>query len=212
MGKGIGGHTRAHRGATDDWITPPHIARALGRFDLDPCACIPQPWPCADTSFNLSDDGLAQPWSGRVWLNPPYGPRSEPFLARLAEHGDGVALLFARTETQLFHRYIWNAADALLFLKGRLYFHRPDGTRAPGNAGGPSVLIAYGPENVSALKNSCLDGAFVPLTRASSRKCLPGEPVSVPSNATIDATCTGVSHSRQDRETRPGSAHRQCEN
>lgn len=65
----------------------------------------------------------------------------------------------------MFHKYVWGAADALLFLKGRLYFHRPDGTRAPGNAGGPSVLIAYGPENVSILKNSGLDGAFVPVTR-----------------------------------------------
>ena len=164
MGKGIGGHTRAYRGATDDWITPPHIVRALGRFDLDPCACIPQPWPCADKSYNLSDDGLAQPWSGRAWVNPPYA-QAEPFLARLAEHGDGVALLFARTETELFHRYIWNAADALLFLKGRLYFHRPDGTRAPGNAGGPSVLIAYGRENALALRGSGLDGAFVELSQ-----------------------------------------------
>jgi hypothetical protein len=165
MGKGIGGHTRAHHGATDDWITPRHIVGALGRFDLDPCACIPQPWPCADKSYTRDDDGLAQPWSGRAWLNPPYGPRAEPFLARLAEHGDGVALLFARTETAMFHKYVWPIADALLFLKGRLYFHRPDGTRASGNSGGPSVLIAYGRENASALKNSGLDGAFVPLSR-----------------------------------------------
>ena len=165
MGKGIGGHTRAHRGATDDWITPPHIVEALGRFDLDPCACIPQPWPCADTSYNVHDDGLARPWCGRLWLNPPYGRRAEPFLTRLAEHGDGVALLFARTETAMFHRYVWGKADGLLFLKGRLHFHRPDGTRASGNAGGPSVLIAYGAENVSSLKHSGLDGAFVPLAR-----------------------------------------------
>jgi len=169
MGKGIGGHTRAYRGATDDWITPPHIVESLGRFDLDPCACTPQPWPCANKSYNLSDDGLAQPWAGRVFLNPPYGPRAEPFLAKLAEHGDGVALLFARTETELFHRYIWNAADALLFLKGRLYFHRPDGTRASGNSGGPSVLIAYGHENVSALRDSGLDGAFIELCRPNHR-------------------------------------------
>jgi len=165
MGKGIGGHTRAHHGATDDWITPPHIVGALGRFDLDPCACIPQPWPCADKSYNLSDDGLAQPWDGRVWMNPPYGTRAEPFLAKLAEHGDGVALLFARTETAMFHKHVWDKADALLFLKGRLYFHMPDGTRASGNAGGPSVLIAYGCENALALRDCGLDGAFVEPSR-----------------------------------------------
>jgi len=88
-------------------------------------------------------------------------------MAKLAEHGDGVALLFARTETAMFHKYVWPIADALLFLKGRLHFHRPDGTRAPGNAGGPSVLVAYGRENALALRDSGLDGAFVPLARAN---------------------------------------------
>lgn len=165
MGKGIGGHTRAHRGATDDWITPPRIVGALGRFDLDPCACTTQPWPCADTSYNFDDDGLAQPWNGRIWLNPPYGPHAEPFLEKLAEHGDGVALLFARTETAMFHTYVWGVADALLFLRGRLHFHRPDGTMGPGNAGGPSVLIAYGRRNAVALRDSGLEGAFVELSR-----------------------------------------------
>ena len=89
-------------------------------------------------------------------------------MARLAEHGDGIALLFARTETAMFHKHVWNKADALLFLKGRLHFHRPDGTRASGNAGGPSVLIAYGTQNAAALKDSGLDGAFVPLTNSNS--------------------------------------------
>ena len=183
MGKGIGGHTRAHRGATDHWITPRHIVGALGRFDLDPCACIPQPWPCADTSYNLDDDGLVQPWNGRIWCNPPYGPRAEPFLAKLAVHGDGVALLFARTETAMFHKYVWPIADALLFLKGRLYFHRPDGTRATGNAGGPSVLVAYGGENASALRDSGLNGAFVGLSQPSGTADAPSHKV--------NAACTG---------------------
>ena len=159
MKKGIGGHTKAYRGATDDWITPRFIIDALGPFDLDPCPCQSQPWPCAAKSYRL--DGLKRPWLGRVWLNPPYGPRAEPFLKRMAKHGDGIALLFARTETKMFHEHVWGVANALLFLKGRLYFHRPDGTRAAGNAGGPSVLIAYGDENARILQASKLGGAFV---------------------------------------------------
>lgn len=163
MKKGIGGHTKAYCGATDDWITPRFIIEALGPFDLDPCACRPQPWPCAARSYSV--DGLKRPWHGRVWLNPPYGSRAGPFLKRMAEHGDGIALLFARTETKMFHKYVWDAADALLFFKGRLYFHRPDGTKAEGNAGGPSVLIAYGARNARSLKISRLEGAFVSLNR-----------------------------------------------
>ena len=54
-------------------------------------------------------------------------------------------------------------SSCALFLEGRLYFDRPDGTRAKGNSGGPSVLLAYGEENarllqVSSLKSGVLHG------------------------------------------------------
>jgi len=159
--KGIGGHTKAFRGTSDDWITPKAIVDALGPFDLDPCACTPQPWPCATRSYTIHDNGLIQPWFGRVWLNPPYGPRAAPFLEKMVEHGNGIALMFARTETAMFHKHVWPFADGLLFLEGRLHFCHPDGRRAKGNSGGPSVLIAFGHRNVQALMCPELDGAFV---------------------------------------------------
>lgn len=142
--KGIGGHQRAFRGRSDDWITPASLIERLGPFDLDPCACNPQPWPTATTSYAPPDDGLDHQWAGRVWLNPPYGPQLDDWLGRLATHQWGTALVFARTETRVFHRHVWPHASAVLFLNGRIHFHRPDGSRAKGNAGGPHVLIAYG--------------------------------------------------------------------
>jgi hypothetical protein len=48
----------------------------------------------------------------------------------MADHDHGTALLFARTETDAFRRYIWEAASGLLFLYGRLHFHDADGRRA----------------------------------------------------------------------------------
>lgn len=136
---------------------------ALGAFDLDPCAPVEQPgWTRASTAYTEKDDGLAQPWVGRVWLNPPYGRGMGDWLARLAEHGNGIALIFARTETRAFHEHVWDKADALLFLRGRLRFHTPDGAQA-GPANAPSVLIAYGPENAQALKNSGLEGKYIQL-------------------------------------------------
>ncbi len=158
---GIGSHTRACRGESNDWITPRYITEALGPFELDPCACIPQPWPCAKRSYTIEDDGLSKSWDGRVWLNPPYGPVTGAWLRRLAEHGNGVALVFARTETKMFVSEVWKKADALLFLWGRLYFYRPSGDKAQGNSGGPSVLIAYGKSNVHSLQTSKLPGSFV---------------------------------------------------
>jgi len=75
-------------------------------------------------------------------------------------HGNGIALVFARTETRMFFNYIWNDADGILFLRGRLAFFHVDGTEG-GHAGAPSCLIAYGRNNVNALRDSKLDGILV---------------------------------------------------
>jgi hypothetical protein len=162
-GRGIGGHERGYRGGTDEWLTPPEIIKSVGSFDLDPCSPIHRPWPTAAAHYTIMDDGLSRPWNGRVWLNPPYGPETGRWLRRLAEHDDGIALVFARTETEAFHRWGWDVADAMLFLRGRLCFYTPAGRPAPGNAGGPSVLIAYGAANAERLKTCGLRGRFVNL-------------------------------------------------
>lgn len=161
-GLGIGGHTRAYRGQKDEWLTPPEIIRAMGPFDLDPCAPVCRPWPTASLHYTIQDDGLSQPWFGRVWCNPPYGPETGRRLGRLAEHGTGTALIFARTETEMFFQHVWRRADAVLFIEGRLHFYDVEGRRAQGNAGGPSVLVAYGVEDVERLATLGL-GQFLDL-------------------------------------------------
>lgn len=169
VAKGIGGHQRAFEGRTDEWLTPPEIIRALGTFDLDPCSPVNRPWNTARKHYTVEDDGLSRIWEGRVWLNPPYGPETGRWLERMAEHEEGIALIFARTETDMFFRWGWEQADAMLFLRGRLHFHYVDGTRAKANAGGPSVLIAYGWTNAFMLRKSGLPGKFVPLTPGAMR-------------------------------------------
>lgn len=165
MNKGIGGHTKTHRGETDVWLTPPHIVPALGLFDLDPCAApSPRPWSTATHHIELPDDGLEAVWEGRVWCNPPYGPEVEKWLRRLAEHGTGTALTFARTETSTWFKTVWPYASAILFLKGRLYFHKPNGDRGPGNAGGPSALITYGSKDAAILQDCGIPGKFIDLS------------------------------------------------
>jgi hypothetical protein len=169
---GIGAH---HNPVSETvvWLTPPHILAALGPFDLDPCACSePRPWPTAARHYTREDNGLILPWSGRVFCNPPYGPPPvvNPWLERMAEHGQGVALIFARTETAMFHRQVWERADAVLFLEGRLTFCKPDGTPGAGNSGGPSCLIAYGEKDADILKTCGLPGAFVRLNPEAAER------------------------------------------
>lgn len=152
--KGVGGHQRAFKGHSDDWLTPEPIIKALGPFDLDPCASQGQPWETAGVEFSPPvDNGLSLEWFGFVWLNPPYGPQTGKWVAKLADHGRGIALIFARTETADFHAQVWERAAGLFFLKGRLHFCRPKtGERAAFNAGAPSVLVAYGAEACKRLQ------------------------------------------------------------
>jgi DNA N-6-adenine-methyltransferase (Dam) len=154
---------------THDWLTPPELLAALGSFDMDPCASQYQPWRTAATQFTIEDDGLAREWSGRVWCNPPYGPHAEKFLKRMAEHGNGIALIFARTETKAFQEWCWRRADAMLFMAGRIKFRLPGGGTA-GTAGAPSVLIAYGGHNADALQSSGIAGYTVRLNNQRQAK------------------------------------------
>jgi len=147
----------------DEWLTPPALLRALGRFDLDPCAPITRPWPTARHHLTVKDNGLALEWHGRVWLNPPYGAETGKWMQRLAQHGRGTALIFARVETGVWHRSIWPCARAILFLRGRLRFCDVRGRPADNSAGAPSALIAYGRRDAAELSASGLQGAFVRL-------------------------------------------------
>lgn len=161
--KGIGSHQSANMGK-DEWLTPPHIINALGKFDLDPCSPVVRPWNTAQKHFTINDNGLMQNWNGRVWCNPPYGLEAAKWLNKLANHGDGIALIFARTETKMFFDQVWNKANAVLFLEGRLYFHHVTGEVAKANAGAPSVLVAYGSKNVECLSKCGIRGRLVMLT------------------------------------------------
>lgn len=163
----MGAHQSAVMGS-DIWLTPPYVLEALGPFDLDPCAAVGQPWQTATRMLTVEDDGLAHDWHGRVWLNPPYGLVAARWLDRLAQHGAGTALIFARTETRMFFDHVWAKASSILFLEGRLYFHRPDGTRAAANSGAPSVLVSYGEKDARRLAECGLSGQWFSLDEAAT--------------------------------------------
>ena len=151
------------------WLTPRSLVESLGEFDLDPAGA--PDYHLAKRTFTpeAGENGLELPWEGRVWLNPPYGKEAWPFLRKMAKHGHGTALIFARTETEIFFETVWGAATGVLFLKGRLTFL--DGITmepARANSGAPSCLVAYGAEDTRALAYSGLPGRLVLIDKTLS--------------------------------------------
>ena len=154
----IGSHQQTV-GRSQTYLTPKFIIDALGPFDLDPCAASVRPWDCAAMNYTETDDGLSKPWHGRVWLNPPFDRyQVSKWVNRLAEHGDGILLVHARTETDWFNT-IWKRASAIVFLRKRIHFCREDGTVHPANSGAPVVLASFG--SCESLIHAPLDGIYI---------------------------------------------------
>lgn len=156
---GLGGNAQRET----RWLTPRPLVEALGDFDLDPCGAPGHHLARRTYLLENGEDGLRDPWSGRVWLNPPYGREQIPFVRRLAEHGHGTALIFVATETALWHEQVWPRATGILFMRGRVTFARADGELAKANSGKGSALIAYGADDLEALAFSGIPGQLVVL-------------------------------------------------
>jgi len=148
---------------SDEWYTPPSLVERLGPFYTDPCA---GPMKHAQNNLTRADDGLRQPWVGRVWLNPPYS-NIEEWLEKFVAHGNGIALVNARPETQWFQTLCVNAS-AVLWLRGRIRFLNHNQTK--GNSTVGSVLVAYGNLNADALYKSGIPGVVMKVWRCVEKE------------------------------------------
>lgn len=128
---------------TDEWPTPQDffdgVNRRLGPFDLDVCAT-PENAKCAQF-FTKEQDGLAQKWTGKVWMNPPYGRAIGKWVQKAYESSlTGalvVCLIPARTDTAWWHDFV--TKGNVRFIRGRLKF---GGCKH--SAPFPSALVIFG--------------------------------------------------------------------
>lgn len=167
------GHEAPFGGETNDWITPKWIIDAFDTkasnkemfFDLDPCISITQPWLTARDGYSVEQNGLLQNWYGMVYCNSPYGNNVITWARRMAEHGNGIMLIFARLETKTWQNVIFPTADGYLFPKRRIAFAKPNGITPKSSAGAPSAFVAWGNKARNTLIELCddglLEGAFL---------------------------------------------------
>lgn len=91
----------------------------------------------------------------RVWCNPPWN-NPLPWVERMAQHaaagGRGLMLTSAKSLDTRWGQLLLRTGDGFLFFAGRLRYHYPDGAKSEG-AWTPSVLTAYGVEEVALLRN-----------------------------------------------------------
>ena len=158
----------------DEWYTPPNVVEAcreaLGGIDLDPASnAHANKVVKATRYFTAEDNGFEQPWTGRVFLNPPYSQIAgkAEFIAKLADsHGAGdvtaaCVILSCDTSAQWFDP-LRGRHDALCLIRLRVRFYKPDPDRTDSPGTGNSIVY-LGPDVARFAKAvSALGEVYVP--------------------------------------------------
>ena len=143
-----------------DWETPQAL---FDTFDTTYCFMLDTCASAANTKcgrwygpqgehMDALDPDLVWPVEGALWMNPPYKRGvQDQFVKKAMETslrgGCVVALLPSRTDTKMFHTYIWDThvhrphpwVQEILFLKGRVGF-----VGGAAKAPFPSMVVIFG--------------------------------------------------------------------
>jgi len=143
--------------------TPAWVYQPLQPFDLDPCAG--KATEIAKTNYRLEDwdDGLADPWLGFVWCNPPFSQK-ELWIERMKQHDDGLLLLPERGSSAWFGSLAHHCGYYFV-LGQRISFVGGSNSSSVG-----SVLFPFGDAAVQRLHDSGLPGHFVDVKFFTPRK------------------------------------------
>jgi hypothetical protein len=144
--KSCGGRPISHPDYSDEWATPAHVVRALGVFDLDPCAGDSNH---AAHNIRLPRCGLHERWRGRVWLNPPFSNRA-PWIGKMIVHGNGILLIPANLKSRAFHLAAAHCDACILVGPRDIHYEYKMGKRESTLPHG-TALFAFGARNVAAL-------------------------------------------------------------
>lgn len=145
----------SNNSGNNEWYTPSVYIEAarevMGTINLDPASSeIANKTVQADKYYTASDNGLILPWSGNVWLNPPYAqPLIQQFADKVCGCVDSITieqitcLVNNATETNWFQSMAVRAS-AVCLPNRRVKFLDPDGNPSGAPLQGQAILYFGG--------------------------------------------------------------------
>jgi phage N-6-adenine-methyltransferase len=134
------------------WVTPPEVFDPLmAEFDFDLDAAADRQTTRLPLYLGESLETDLE-WPGdRVWLNPPYGRKLEPFVRRAAQEASlfdklVVALIPLRGRGAWWHECVIGLASEVRCVRKRVKFMRPDGTRGKFTMSCDSCIVVWWPK------------------------------------------------------------------
>jgi DNA N-6-adenine-methyltransferase (Dam) len=164
-------------GATDEWFTPSYVIDSFEcEFDMDVASPGQVATPWIQAKHFVTRNSLSVPWTGFIWMNPPFGPRNGivPWLEKFFAHANGIALVPDRTSAPWWQRFA-PQAELLLFVSPKIKFIGADGAPGTSPAQGTS-LLAIGQQGCAALRRAAANGLgvlMVPTFPRERREALP---------------------------------------
>jgi ParB family chromosome partitioning protein len=114
----------------DDYYTPQEVIdctrELFGKIDLDPAShAFANRRVKAARFFSVNDNGLEQPWEGRIWCNPPFSKYRDWVPKIIKELGSKrvIELCFfasMHATTAYYFSRVLDIAQALCIIRGRL--------------------------------------------------------------------------------------------
>ena len=134
---------------SDEHYTPKWVFDTLGlQFDLDVAAPINN-IDHVPAKNRYTEQSLELPWTGLVWMNPPYS-NATPWIDKFIDHTNGSALLHC-SKSKWFNK-IWSEANGIIAMPPNFKFERPDGTQR--SIAFQTFMFAFGQESVEALNRA----------------------------------------------------------
>ena len=105
----------------------------------------------ATRHYTVQDNGLAQPWEGRVVINPPFGPGVEVWFSKLYQEQlacrttEAIVLWKSATETAAWKTLI-RLSCRVCFPSARIRFIGPQGNESGPTFSPALFYVGDGPE------------------------------------------------------------------